>query len=200
MKGKVILSVLEKLAEAATEGSALFEAILTAGYGASMGKLDYKISLIKMERSKKRAQAELEWRSRRTYNSLLYKLKRDGFMESNNKNGKKFFSITPRGKKKLDILLLRKTQVLPRINYNVVPEEKNNLLIVAFDIPEKERRKRDWLRSSLRHLGLKMIQKSVWIGKIKLPDDFIKDIGVLNLAQFVHIFEVGKEGSLRDFV
>ena len=121
-------------------------------------------------------------------------------MESNNKNGKKFFSITPRGKKKLDILLLRKTQVLPRINYNVVPEEKNNLLIVAFDIPEKERRKRDWLRSSLRHLGLKMIQKSVWIGKIKLPDDFIKDIGVLNLAQFVHIFEVGKEGSLRDFV
>ena len=70
------------------------------------------------------------------------------------------------------------------------------LVIVAFDIPERVRRYRDWFRSVLENLGLTMIQKSVWMGKIKIPKALIDDLAELKLIDFVEIFEVGNEGSL----
>ena len=70
-------------------------------------------------------------------------------------------------------------------------------MIVVFDVPEKERRKRDWLRSVLKRLELKMVQKSVWIGKVKIPKELLDDLFNLKLLDYVEIFEVSKSGSLR---
>ena len=74
------------------------------------------------------------------------------------------------------------------------------VIIVSFDVPERERRKRDWLRDALRNLGLRMVHKSVWIGKQKLPREFLADLARLRLTDFIEVFEVGKQGSLRHIV
>src|SRR3990167_838001 len=76
----------------------------------------------------------------------------------------------------------------------------NRLIIVIFDIPERERRKRAWLRLALKNIGLKLIQRSVWMGKVKIPKEFLDDIRELHLVNFVEIFEITKSGSLNQVI
>ncbi|MBI2635441.1 MAG: CRISPR-associated endonuclease Cas2, partial [Parcubacteria group bacterium] len=71
------------------------------------------------------------------------------------------------------------------------------LKVVIFDIPEKQKHKREWLRGQLQDLGFKMIQKSVWMGKRKFPKEFLEDIRDLKLLAYVEIFSVTKTGSMR---
>lgn len=80
-----------------------------------------------------------------------------------------------------------------------MPKAENGptFIIVAFDIPEREKRKRNWLRQSLCRMGLSMVQKSVWIGRVKLPEDFIESLRHLKLADCVEIFEITKTGTLK---
>ena len=68
--------------------------------------------------------------------------------------------------------------------------------LVIFDIPEKERRKRNILRVELVTYDFKMLQKSVWIGATPLPEDFIHKLDKLNLKNKVHIFSVQEYGTL----
>src|SRR3990172_4751526 len=42
-----------------------------------------------------------------------------------------------------------------------------------------------------------MIQKSVWSGKTKLPQEFISQLHELNLLSYVEIFTISKTGSLK---
>ena len=74
---------------------------------------------------------------------------------------------------------------------------QNKLVIISFDIPEKFRRKRDWLREVIRNLGYKMIHQSVWIGKTGIPKQFILDLEEMNILEYVEVFEINKRGSLK---
>ena len=65
-------------------------------------------------------------------------------------------------------------------------------------MPEKERRKRGWLRGALRFLNFKMFQQSVWIGKNKIPEQFLFDLRQKNLLPYIHIMEVNKGGTVRE--
>lgn len=76
-------------------------------------------------------------------------------------------------------------------------KSSDNLTIVIFDIPEKHKGKREWLRYILRRLGFEMAQKSVFMGKVNIPQRFLVDLGKMGLIGFVEIFEVSKEGSLK---
>lgn len=69
--------------------------------------------------------------------------------------------------------------------------------LVAFDIPEKERSKRDAIRLELVAAGFTQLQKSVWYGERPLPSDFMELIDALNLSRHVHIFSVRERGTLR---
>src|SRR3989344_2266184 len=89
----------------------------------------------------------------------------------------------------------RKEKSLPESKYPI--QEKDELKIIIFDIPEAEKRKRAWLRSVLRNLEFTMIQKSVWSGKTKLPQEFISQMHKLNLLSYVEIFTISKTGSLK---
>ncbi len=42
-----------------------------------------------------------------------------------------------------------------------------------------------------------MAQKSVWIGKTKVPQKFLNDLDDLDISDYVEIFTVNKSGSLR---
>lgn len=88
------------------------------------------------------------------------------------KNKKTIWSITRKGLEKLKILKKKNRKTL--INYS--KEKSDKLIIVIFDIPEKERHKRNWLRSVLVSLDFKFLQESVWIGKTKIPEEFLNDL------------------------
>jgi len=61
-------------------------------------------------------------------------------------------------------------------------------LIVIFDIPEKKKRYRDWLRMELIGFGFTMIQKSVWLGP-SLPKEFIEYLDEAGLLKDVRFFQ-----------
>ena len=125
-------------------------------------------------------------------------MKRDDLIEENTEKNKKHFVLTEKGKNKLLNLLTKRKNKFPENAYK--KESGNNLIIVAFDIPETEKRKRGWVRAALKNLDFKMIQKSVWVGKTKIPKQFLDDLLKLRLIDFVEIFEVSKSGSLKHII
>lgn len=194
MKGDFIIKILEAIGDLTVNTTDLLGAFLSSGYGASSGKLDYEIS----KRQSERAAANFQRRIKQDYYSLIYRLKKDGLIKEEIKNNKKFFGITRNGRKKLIWLKKRKKKELPKNAY--CKEAGDKFIIVIFDIPEKEKRKREWLRAVLIRLELKMLQKSVWAGKIKLPKEFLDDLLKIKIIDYVEIFEISKTGSLKHLV
>ena len=103
-------------------------------------------------------------------------------------NGK--WSITSVGKKIIGESKFRQDSELP-------PEDGKARLFI-FDIPERERKKRLWLRLELISYGYKLLQKSVWIGYCPLPKEFFEALDYLNLRNYVHIFSVKSTGTLKE--
>jgi len=133
-------------------------------------------------------------KEKHNFHSLLCRLKKDGLIREANSGGR-VFAITEKGKDKLNNLKLRKQSALPRGIYDLSNSEE--IKIVIFDIPEKDRKKRHWLRAVLKRLNFKMIQKSVWLGKVNIPEEFISDLKKLRLLEYVEIFAITKKGSLK---
>mgnify|MGYP001582366406 CR=1 FL=1 len=127
----------------------------------------------------------------RLYNIISW-LKRDGLIEKK-KNGR--WRATTKGKERWAKIIERLKNPLPSTRYQ--KDDSKELKIIVFDIPEKEKRKREWLRRALNALGFKMLQKSVWIGRSKLPEEFINDLAKLHLLSYIEILAITKSGSLR---
>ncbi len=68
--------------------------------------------------------------------------------------------------------------------------------LVIFDIPEKERRKRDAIRLELAAAGYRQLQKSVWHGNKPLPEDFLELVDALELRSRLRVFSVREKGTL----
>ena len=138
---------------------------------------------------------------RRRFNSLFSKLHSEGFIKkSRSKNtNQAIWTLTKKGIEKLNFLKSRKDKTekrnfYPRINAN---NQKDFLKIIIFDIPEIYSKKRCWLRRVLINLGFKKLQKSVWMGEEKLPQEFLDNLRELKLLSYIHIFAVSKKGSLN---
>ena len=69
--------------------------------------------------------------------------------------------------------------------------------MVSYDIPIAFNKERNILRDMLRMLGFNLIHKSVWIGKVLLPDKFIVNLSKLGILDYVEILEVTKNGTLK---
>ncbi len=103
--------------------------------------------------------------------------------------------ITNKGNERKKKFLMRQRAARPSRDYHAIASAK--LRLVIFDIPETEKRKREWLRAALRRLGFQPLQKSVWVGNIALPEEFLHDLRKLGLLPYVEIFAVTKRGSLK---
>jgi|SRR3989338_5717933 len=123
------------------------------------------------------------------YNLLSY-LKRHGLIEKKNNGNRTFWKITADG---LNKLLKIKEKAL-----DYESQSDGKLKIIVFDVPEEYKKKRRWLREALKILGFKMLQKSVWIGKNKIPEQFLFDLRQKQILQYIHIMEVGKTGTVRE--
>ncbi len=144
---------------------------------------------------KKRELAEWYRHKTRAY-LLLNRLKRQGLIE-NKKSGKNsLWILNSKGRTQLKKIREQNAYSLKGTTYKKILS--SSTIIVAFDIPEKERRARHWLRGVLQLLGLEMLQKSLWAGKVKLPEEFFQELKAKNIIDCVQIFEVGKTGTLKN--
>lgn len=126
--------------------------------------------------------------SKETFYTTFARLKRNGYVIKKNNE----WAITRKGKdyfkKKVDFLLPSHSH--PHSSLPGKSEEKKNKkIIIAFDVPEKYRRKRDWLRSELMLLDFIPIQKSVWFGPAPLPQKFIENLDSLKILDYLKFFK-----------
>ena len=143
-------------------------------------------------RSKERA----EMAERHRFSVLLYRLKKEGLVEEKISSRGKILKLTGIGKNFLAKLLhVKRGEALPPKRYK--KQESKELKIITFDIPERDRKKRRWLRGALFNLGFAMLQKSVWTGNAEIPEPFLNDLRVLRLLPHVEIFSVSKKGTLE---
>src|SRR3989344_3978471 len=194
MKGEITLRILESFGEVAMGMADLFEGFLAAGYGASIGKIEFETS----KRRSARMRREAAQQESRRYQKILYKLKKDGLLIEQIKNKSRIFSLTSRGKEKLIKLRERLRGKSSRPIREYKKESSSTLTVVIFDIPEVRKKRREWLRAALSHLGMRLIQKSVWMGRVKIPRELINYLRNLNILEHVEIFEVVRAGSLQE--
>ena len=185
-------------AEAVVGVADVMEAMIDAGYGASHGKLSRAMRKIEKRRANEYLDREKRRREYQRYATMMYKLERDGLIVKKRKGAQTKVSLTSAGSKKLALLLERRKDSALKTSYS--PAASQQFTIVAFDIPERDRKKRGWLRAVLKHLGFSMIQKSVWIGKVKIPEELIEDMKKMRMLEFVEIFEISRTGSLEHIV
>ena len=72
--------------------------------------------------------------------------------------------------------------------------------MIIFDVPEKKRRYRDYLRQMLKTLGFKELQKSTWVTPFPIPD-FLKELlweeRMKHFTRFITIKEIDYDQDLR---
>ena len=128
-------------------------------------------------------------KERRRFYNLLISLKREGFISKDSSNKNSGWVLSRRGKIEL-------TKILKSPERRYERCISKDVTVFSYDIPERYRTDRDWLRSTLKLLDFKMLHQSVWIGKIKIPEAFLTDIHERKITHFVHMFTIGKSGSL----
>lgn len=121
--------------------------------------------------------------NKRSLSAILSRLKKNGFLK--NKNGE--WSSTPQAK-----LFIEKPESgikrffkQDNIHKNIKKPKK---LIVIFDVPEKKKAWREWLRTELIDFGFTFIQRSVWLGP-DLPKEFIEYLNQAGLLKHVRFFQ-----------
>lgn len=186
--GEVTKAILDIIGETSGDTNFIFDIFFT-DYATSYGRLRGARKYSKPRPPVNLDPKEIELQR---FYRMLWSLKKQGLIiKSKNK-----WVRTSKGRERCRRILERWRNLLPRRNYNAEPSEE--LKLVIFDIPEKERRKRVWLRSALNHLGFKRLQKSVWDGKVMIPEEFLNDLRKMHLLQCVEIFAITKTGSLRE--
>lgn len=111
--------------------------------------------------------------------TTLWRLQKRGFL----KKKEKFFQLTPLG---LEIVNAFKEEDLEEKEWD------GKWRIVMFDIPEKKRQHRNWLRFELYSLDYKLVQKSVFMGKWPIEEDIYQEIMNRKLDDCIRLLTVGE--------
>lgn len=121
--------------------------------------------------------------SKAVFYQSIYRLKKRGFIEGVDE----CYKLSNKGK------------IYYSNPYNKIKEKikKDRKIILMFDIPDKNKRAREWIRRQLKFWNFKMEQESVWIGYGPLPEEFKKRLIELKVDNGVKIFNVqNKDESL----
>lgn len=180
----MLYKILDFLEDGTRDIGIFAAATIIAGYGASSAKIESEYRKLDAGKEKRIINRQ-ETRDLRKY---LSKLKSQGLIVENIL-GK--VSISKKGKKKL-----RTHKILDSKFYK--PRPSNKIIIISYDIPTPFNRERDILRGILKSLGFRMIHRSVWVGKVGLPRQFITALRTLRILKFVEVLEVTKSGSLKE--
>lgn len=186
MKGEIIYRILNSLGGEVIDYVNFTNAFLKAGYGASGGKINYEFHRIQDKRGNRRLEKEKIIK----FKNYIAKLKNSGLIFENES---KQIYLSEKGKKKLD--KFKNSPLSNKEDY----EKKigGRVVVISYDIPVAFNRERNILRDILRMLGFNLIHKSVWVGKVLLPERFIADLNRLGILDYVEILEVTKNGTLK---
>lgn len=200
MRGEITYKVLKFIEDGIFMNLDFIEAVAVSGYGASYKKLEYEEGKIAKRRKSLInflfLPGDEKSKVKRRVSKLIHRLKKDQLVSFDKKENRLY--LMKRGRDYIGDFDKKKKQVGFLPGTRKYPAEKGKVLkIIAFDIPEKERSKREWLYFVLKNLGFEMLQKSVWIGQNKVPQEMIRDLSKLGLLNNVEIFEVLRKGSLE---
>jgi len=187
MNSKITRDILETVGSLSVATGDIVATLLESPYGASYNELHKNLKGREARRTKKEAARQAQQK----FYSAISRLKQDGLIQQEARR----WQLTSQGKKKLSELKQQPISPFPVRSYRKT--KVNHPTLVIFDIPEKERRKRYWLRTQLRALGFTMLQKSVWLSTHQLPLEFVEDLSLLKLLPHVHIFSIHHFGTLE---
>jgi len=129
------------------------------------------------------------------YHSAVFRLRQKGFIKQ---KSKKIFTLTPRGSKEALFSFINGETVTyaPK-----VPKTwDGGWRIILFDVPEKKRHYRDFLRRVIQVIGFREFQKSVWIYPYPVPS-FLRDLlfeeNIKKYTRFITTEEIEYDTDLR---
>ena len=150
----------------------------------------YRLMRMKMHRADVRSVSlrfkKIRTSSDNTLRVMLSRLKKAKLIE--NKDG--LWKITKIGINYIP----RKGGLLPSHSTPSGKTQTKNM-IIAFDIPETYKHRRNWLRIELINLGFKKLQQSVWFGPSPLPEEFIHSLQDIKILPHLKFFEA-KEADI----
>lgn len=149
---------------------------LFAPYGQGLGQ-----AMRSAERIIERCPHDFSSRSRETVSTTLSRMKKRGLVSRSGSKKRAVWRITREGKRHFQV----------RVD-SALPPEDGKVRLVIFDVPERERRKRDWLRYHLLACDYSPLQKSVWMGTRPLPADLNDEFKSIGLTSYVHIVSLEK--------
>lgn len=115
-------------------------------------------------------------RKRRSLESAYYRLIKKGLIELDDK---RIPRLTEKGRRKA-------------MSYKPQRLKFGAHLIVIFDIPEEERRKRRRLRQLLQELSFRKVQQSVWETEYDHREYLRAEIAEMNLQEHVRVYEAAQ--------
>lgn len=110
------------------------------------------------------------------------------WLKSRKIGNRSYYSMTPRGKKRLN-------EAAARI-YKQTPAAWNGKWCIAtYNIPEKQRAMRDQMRKELAWMGFGMLANSVWISPHDLAERVKEIVESYKIADYVEIFSAEYRGN-----
>lgn len=141
------------------------------------------------------SQALCQNKSKSTFRSSFSRLAKKGFIKP---QGRATFALTTKGKEQARYAFVDAERRLYQPDLGA--KWDGGWRIVFFDIPEKLRRHRDFLRACLKAVGFRHFQKSVWVCPLPVPV-FLRDLlfeeGIKQYARFVTTAHIEYDLDLR---
>lgn len=123
-------------------------------------------------------------RSRDDFRQLIYYLKKKGYVKANLVGSTRGIMLTPKGAAKVLTIKWKSKQKEKRID--------GKILMVMFDIPEKQRALRELLRDALLYLGYEPFQKSVWLCPYDVEKETEEVIRGYDIGKYTKVFLIEK--------
>ncbi len=114
--------------------------------------------------------------NKQVFNNNLYRLKNKGILDFDSKKD----------------IIINKNNLKLHTLFTKIKEKPagDTKVMVLFDIPERKRKTRNWLRLQLKLWDFEMLQQSVWLGKGPLPKEFTTRLNLLGIEKCVKIFKI----------
>lgn len=129
------------------------------------------------------------------FQKSLQRLRKRNLIFGERRGKRVIFALTDKGTKEAKTIKL-KLEMAKRNKWD------GKWRIIIFDIPEKLRGKRDFLRQELNHFGFMQLQRSVWGYPYKLPQEFVdlwKDTGIFQHCIILEVVGIENSARLKDF-
>lgn len=129
---------------------------------------------------------------RRSLYNAIKRLERKNLIGVRSRSGREEWSLTSEGERVARVLKAK-------LNQRQGNWDKKWRLVI-FDVPEKIRGRRDFLRKELHSLGFHQLQKSVWASPYPMPpefDDIFSELSLGNSFRVVVADKIKDDSDLR---